>query len=111
MRSSLSVSQADSSQVVRVRDGKDAPWREFITFPYGEEGRMVGFSADCKTVLALSSLGRDTTALARIDAQTGATLETIAARAQCDCGGILLDDDTKAVRAVSFNYARLERAE
>ena len=36
-------------------------------------------------------------------------LETIAASDKCNCGGILLDDDTKEVRVVSFNYARTER--
>ena len=109
VREALAINPADSSKIVRVRDGKDAPWRELITFPYGEEGGMIDFSADCKSVLCTSSLGRDTTALLRLDAATGETLETIASRDKCDCGGILLDDDTKAVRAVSFNYARVER--
>jgi len=28
---------------------------------------------------------------------------------KCDCGGITIDDDTKQIQAVSFNYARTER--
>ena len=36
-------------------------------------------------------------------------LEEIASSEQCNVGGILLDDDTKEVRVVSYNYARTER--
>ena len=45
----------------------------------------------------------------RLDAQTGKLIEEIASNDKCNCGGVLLDDDTKEVRAVSFNYARTER--
>ena len=99
----------DSSRTVRVRDSADGDWRDLITFPYGEEGNMITFSQDTKTVLATSSLGRDTTALVRLDTATGDVVETISASDRCNCGGILLDEDTKAVRAVSYNYARTER--
>ena len=43
-------------------------------------------------------------------AQTGKLIEEIASNDKCNCGGVLLDDDTKEVRAVSFNYARTERS-
>jgi len=56
-----------------------------------------------------SSVGRETTALLKVDLKTGETLETIAYNDKCDCGGIMLDDDTKELRAISFNYARRER--
>ena len=39
----------------------------------------------------------------------GEVMETIASSEKCNTGGILLDDDTKEVRVVSFNYARTER--
>ena len=74
---------------------------------------MISFSKDAKTCLVLSSLERETTALVRLDAHTGAVLETIAASEQCNTGGVLLDEDTKEVRAVSppaagaFHPARL----
>ena len=109
IREAIAKDQRDSSEVVRVRDGARDAWRDLVRFPYGEDGGMLSFSEDCKTVLATSSLGRDTTALVRLDARTGAELEVIAAHAKCDCGGVILDDDTKAVRAVGFNYARVER--
>jgi len=70
---------------------------------------MVEFAKDSKSVLALSTLGRETQALVRLDAQTGEEIETIAYNPKSNTAGILLDDDTKEVRAVSFNYARTER--
>jgi dipeptidyl aminopeptidase/acylaminoacyl peptidase len=109
VREAVAMNPADSSTMVRVRDSAAAPWRDLITFPYGEEGNMVDFSKDGKSCLVLSSLGRETQALLRLDLATGETLETIAANDKCNVGGILLDEDTKEVRVVSFNYARTER--
>ena len=65
------MNQADSSTTVRVRDSAAGEWRELITFPYGEEGNMVDFSKDGKTCLVLSTLGRETTGLVRMDVATG----------------------------------------
>ena len=36
-------------------------------------------------------------------------LEEIASSEQCNVGGLQIDDDTKEVQVVAFNYARLER--
>jgi len=109
VREALAINQADSSQTVRVRDSAEGAWRELITFPYGEEGNLVDFSKDCKSALVLSSLGRETTALVRLDLASGDVLEEIASSAKCNVGGISIDEDTKEVQAVSFNYARIER--
>ena len=109
IREAVVMNQADSSSTVKVRDSKEGEWRELIHFPYGEEGNMIDFSKDGKSALVLSSLGRETTALQRLDIATGEVMETIASSEKCNTGGILLDDDTKEVRVVSFNYARTER--
>jgi len=109
VREAVVMNQADSSTTVKVRGSASEEWRELIHFPYGEEGNMIDFSQDGKSALVLSSLGRETTALQRLDVATGKVLETIAASDKCNCGGILLDDDSKEVRVVSFNYARTER--
>ena len=45
--------------------------RDLVVFPYGEEGNMVDFSKDGKTCLVLSTLGRETTGLVRMDVATG----------------------------------------
>ena len=46
----------------------------------------------------LSTLGRETTGLVRMDVATGKVLEEIASSDKCNVGGILLDDDSKEVR-------------
>jgi len=56
-----------------------------------------------------SSIGRETTALLRVDLKTGETLETISSNDKCDVGGVVLDEDTKELRGVFYNYARTER--
>ena len=109
VREALVINSEDSSSTVKVRDSKDSEWRELITFPYGEEGQMIDFCADGKSALMLSTLGRETTALLKIDLKTAETKEVIAAQDRCNVGGVFLDEDTKVVRGVSFNYARLER--
>jgi dipeptidyl aminopeptidase/acylaminoacyl peptidase len=109
VREAYAKIQTDSSAVVRVRDSEKDPWRDLVTFPYGEDGNMIDFAKDGKSVLALSTLGRDTTALVRLDIETGEEVQVIAENEKCDCGGILVNEDTKEVQAVSFNYARTER--
>jgi len=109
IREALVKDQADSSETVRVRDDKDAEWRDLIKFPYGEDGNLIDFCKDGKTCWMTSSLGRETTALQKVDLQSGETLETISYNDKCDCGGVMLDNDTKEVKAVSYNYARTER--
>ena len=50
VREAVAMNPADSSTVVRVRDGANAEWRDLVVFPYGEEGNMVDFSKDAKCV-------------------------------------------------------------
>ncbi|GMH47669.1 hypothetical protein TrVE_jg8291 [Triparma verrucosa] len=109
VREALVINPADSSSTVKIRDSKEGEWRELITFPYGEEGQMIDFCADGESALLLSTIGRETTALLKVDLKTAETKEVIAAQDNCNVGGVFLDDDTKEVKGVSFNYARLER--
>jgi len=111
IREALVKDQADSSETIRVRDhdGEGAEWRDLITHPYGENGNLVEFCNDGKSCWMVSSLGRETTALLKVDLQTGETLETISSNDKCDVGGVMLDEDTKELRAVSYNYAKVER--
>lgn len=95
VREAIVMNAADSSTTVRVRDDAGGEWRELITFPYGEEGNMVDFSKDGESALVLSSLGRETTALVRLDLATGDLIEEIAGSDQCNVGGLQIDEDTK----------------
>ena len=113
VRQAVVRNQSDASTTIRIRDDATAPnsgWRDLITFPYGEEGNLVDFCPDNgKTAWLKSSLGRETTALYKIDLQTSELLEQVFATDQCNCGAVSLHPDTKELRAVSYNYARLER--
>ena len=110
VREALVKNQQDDSSIVRVRDSKDAEWRDLAVFPYGEKGNLVEFCADDgKTCLMTSSIGRETSALLKVDLKTGETLDVISSNDKCDVGGIVLDDDTKEIKAISYNYARTER--
>ncbi|KAL9183119.1 hypothetical protein ACHAXT_004906 [Thalassiosira profunda] len=108
----------DSSTTVRVRfsadlvEGSqdDTEWRDVFHFPYGEEGGLLNFCADGgKTGYLTSSLGRETTALLKVDLKTGETLEEIYSNEKCNVGGVTLEKDTKELRALTINYARTER--
>jgi len=100
----------DSSNTVRVRDDAKSEWRDLITFPYGEEGSVVEFCKDeGKSCWMTSSMGRETTALLKVDLKTGETIEEICYDEKSDVAGIVIDSDTKEIKAVSYNYARTER--
>jgi dipeptidyl aminopeptidase/acylaminoacyl peptidase len=98
----------DASTVVRVRDGKDAPWRDLVTLPFGENGGVVDFTVDGKALFFITSMGADTTRLVLLDVATGKELETIARDPKVDLGGAFVHPDSKKVQAVSFNYLRNE---
>lgn len=98
----------DASTVVRVRDAKDAPWRDLAVLPFGENGGVVDFTSDGKSLYFITSMGADTTRLVRIDAATGKELETIARDPKVDLGGAFVHPDTKVIQAVSFNYLKNE---
>jgi dipeptidyl aminopeptidase/acylaminoacyl peptidase len=47
--------------------------------------------------------------LLKVDLKTGETIEEVFGTEKCNVGGVTLDEDTKQLRAVSYNYARTER--
>lgn len=111
IRMAMIRNQEDSSNTVRVRDSASDEWRDLITYPYGEEGGFLDFCGpDESNYCYLSTtIGRDTKALVKADLSSGEVVEEISSNDKCDIGGVLLDQDTKKVRMVSYNYARIER--
>ena len=108
----------DSSTTIRIRcsadlindSEDDTDWKDVFHFPYGEEGGLISFCADGgKTGCLTSSLARETTALLKVNLETGETLEEIFANDKCNVGGVTLEKDTKEIRALSYNYARTVR--
>ena len=110
-----SGSSADDASIDVDDDGSDntnddTEWKNIFHFPYGEEGGLLSFLPDDgKTAYMTSSLGRETTALLKVDLETGETLEEIYANDKCNVGGVTLDKDTKELRALTYNYARTVR--
>ena len=45
------ASTPDGGTTLRVRDNINAPWRNLITWPFGDSANMVTFSLDGKTLL------------------------------------------------------------
>lgn len=102
IRAAMAHNPVDASTTLRVRDGKDAPWRDLITWPFGENGSAVSFTADGKKLYVETSLGSDTTRLALVDAASGKELATLAHNPKVDVGNVIVHPDTKVVQAVGF---------
>ena len=108
IRAAAAMNPKDGSTTLRVRDGKDAAWRDLITWPFGENGDAHAFTADGKTLYVNSSLGSDTTRLAVVDAATGKELKVLAQNPKVDVGQVIINEDSKVVEAVGFDYLRNE---
>lgn len=108
IRAALAANERDGSKTLRVRDGAGAPWRDLITWPFGESGSFVGFAPDGQAGYLTTSLGSDVTRLVKVDLATGGELETLASDPRCDVGGVLRHPETGALQAVAFNYLRTE---
>ena len=108
IRGAFAQNPTDASRTLRVRDSKDAPWRDLMYWPFGEDGGPIDFTQDGKALYAETSIGSDTTRLVKVDATTGKELETIAVSPKVDVGPVLLHPDTREVQAVGFNYFKNE---
>jgi dipeptidyl aminopeptidase/acylaminoacyl peptidase len=104
----MAQSNADGSQTLRVRDGAGKPWRDLVTWPFGENGGAIDFAADGRSLYATSTLGSDKARLVRIDFMTGQELEVIAQNKRVDVGAVEIHPDTRIVQAVEFDYLKPE---
>jgi hypothetical protein len=107
----------DSSTTIRVRksadiigsDEESTEWRNVFHFPYGEEGGLLDFCPDQTSAYLTSSLGRETTALLKVNVESGEILKEIYSNDRCNVGGVTLDKNTKEIKALTYNYARTVR--
>ncbi len=83
IRACVFMDPTNGSKVLRVRDSRDAPWRDLLTWPQDDEGHPVCFAKDGKSVYVTSSLGRDTTELQRVSTSEGAQVGLQQARQPC----------------------------
>jgi dipeptidyl aminopeptidase/acylaminoacyl peptidase len=110
IRGAMAQNPKDASTILRVRDARGTPWRDLLTWPFGENGGADDFTADGKALYVETSIGADTTRLVKVDIASGKELETIAANPKVDVGGVIIHEDTKVVQAVGFNYLKNEWA-
>ena len=108
IRAAVATNPMDGSTILRVRDGKDKPWRDLLTWPFGENGGPVDFTADGKAIYVETSIGADTTRLVKVSLADGKELETLAQNEKVDVGAVEIHPDTRVVQAVGFNYLKNE---
>ena len=99
----------DGTSDILVRDDTNAetPWRTLITFPFGESGGPISFSADNQNLYVRSNKNANTEGLYLADLNIGA-LSLVQERPDVDLGGSLFHPTTHALQAVSFTRARRE---
>ncbi len=108
IRGAIAQNPADASTILRVRDSLEAPWRELMTWPFGENGGALAFTADGAGLYVETSIGADTTRLVLVDAATGEEKRVIAVNPKADLGQAIINPDTRVVQAVAFNYLKNE---
>ena len=108
IRAAIASNPQDASTVLRVRDSKDAPWRDLLKWPFGEEGGPLDFTADGKALYIITTMGGDTSRLVKVCARTGKELETISVDPRCDLGDAVVHPDTHVIQAVSHEYLKPE---
>lgn len=101
--------QPDGGFVLMVRDSREEEWRPLITV--AEEDALntgpLSFSLDGRSMLALSSVGSDTSRLVRISLADG-SIEELAADDEADVTDVRLDPDTWEPQILSVLKDRAE---
>jgi len=108
IRAAEAMDPTNGDTIVRVRNADDAPWRELLRFPFGENGGAYGFDESGDRLFVTSSLGSDTTRLLAVDADSGKVLDELAASPNSDVDGVLIHPTEHRIQAVEFNYLKPE---
>jgi dipeptidyl aminopeptidase/acylaminoacyl peptidase len=92
-----------------VRDRPEDEWRPLLAIPADDAtaSDVITFSADGRSLLAVSSIGANTSRLIRIDVATGDT-EVLAEDDEADVAGVLVHPDTREPRIVTLLKDRSE---
>lgn len=112
--------------IVRVRAGRDAPWRDLMVCPFDQcsfwgqcngGSLVVGFSGDGQRLTVVDPLHADRTRLVELDTKTGREIGELASDPRCDVDYrygatarpiVLTDPKTDRVQAVGFTYTKFE---
>ena len=95
--------QPDGGVVVMIRDGDGQDWRPLLTIAAEDAltSQPIAFSADGGSLLAMSSVGANTSRLVRIDLASGAA-QVLAEDPEADVTGVRLHPDTREPQIVIF---------
>jgi dipeptidyl aminopeptidase/acylaminoacyl peptidase len=90
-----------------VRDHRTAPWRVARTWRPPDQGRLVTFSRDGRSLVLLDNQGQDKARLIRLDLVTGRITE-LCADVRADLSRrVLIHPDDLVVQAIGTHYLRL----
>ena len=95
----------DGGTEIRVRDGVGAPWKTFVTAPFGEDLSAIDITGDGKALILSSSLNANTSRVIQKDIASG-TETVIAENPNVDVGGIVIHPTKHFVQAVDFPAGR-----
>jgi dipeptidyl aminopeptidase/acylaminoacyl peptidase len=90
------------------RATEDEPFKKVLVTDFRESVSPLFFTFDNKELYAASNLGRDKTAVVRLDPATGKELELIFEHPEVDTGALLASDKRKVITAAAFTRDRQE---
>src|SRR5262249_1241507 len=88
-RAATALRTPHAATVSRVGDDAQAPWRDLAVWPFLDAGfdryrRLLGFTDSGKAMWVQSSMGRNTSAVVKLDLATGRELAVAAQDPRCD---------------------------
>ncbi|HEX9162058.1 MAG TPA: S9 family peptidase, partial [Thermoanaerobaculia bacterium] len=98
-------STPDGGTEILVRDTPQSPWRSIIKVGPDENVNLVESSEDGKSLIMTTSIGSDTDRVVLHDIATGAE-KVVASSADVDAGTVMVNPNTRAIEAVSFEPGR-----
>jgi dipeptidyl aminopeptidase/acylaminoacyl peptidase len=99
----------DGGYDVLVRDDADGDWRTLLTIPADDApaSDVLAFTADGKSLLAISAAGVNTGRLVQIDLATGDS-QVLLEDPDADVSGVILDPDTREPQIAEVTKDRAE---
>jgi dipeptidyl aminopeptidase/acylaminoacyl peptidase len=98
---------ADGGFDLLARDKPGDPWKKLKHWTNEEQGQAVGFGPAPTVLYVIGNDNANTMRLVKLDAATGAE-EVVAADAEYDVAGAMIDETKRVPQAVAFTRARTE---
>lgn len=128
IRAATAFDPKSGHTIVRVRDDKDRPWRDLISWPFEDSlmfgqatgsSVIAGFSGNGSSLYLVSAMQTDTGQLVEVDVRTGRELRVLARHPRSDVATdpdsfpdtrplVMIDPASRQVQAVAFQYLQWE---